>query len=237
MKKRQAGPGRWSRPSYANVVSSLALFVALGGTSYAAVTVTGREVRDGSLTGRDIRNGSITSADVQNGSLRSGDLRSPTGNGQIGPRGESGERGPAGATGPQGERGPSAAFSFASAADRRNVGPELTELGHLNLPAGNYVLAAKVHTDNESSTTPMDVSCFLTGPGGLLDQGEATMTGNGGPNVQDEDVITLIASAKLPSGGRLAFACSNTGGVGTIVEMKRVRMTATQVAVLEQTSG
>ena len=63
-------------------------------------------------------------------------------------------------TGPQGERGPSAAFSFASALDRRNVGPELTELGHLDLPAGNYVLAAKVHTDNESSTTPMDAPLF-----------------------------------------------------------------------------
>jgi hypothetical protein len=234
--KRQAGPGRWSRPGYANVVSSLALFVALGGTSYAAMTVTGREVRDGSLTGRDIRNGSITSADVRNGSLRSGDLLSGTATGAPGPAGPQGERGPAGAPGPQGERGPSTAYAFVSAADRRMVDPVSTELGHLDLPGGKYVLAAKVHTDNEGLSA-LDVSCVLTGPGTtVLDLGEATMAANGGPNVQDEDVLTLIAAASLPAGARIAFSCTHTG-TGKVVEMKRVRMTATQVAVLEQTSG
>jgi hypothetical protein len=53
------------RPSHATVVAYLALFVALGGSSYAAVTITGRDVRDGSLTGRDIRNNSLTGRDVR----------------------------------------------------------------------------------------------------------------------------------------------------------------------------
>lgn len=43
------------RLTYANVMATLAVFVALGGTSYAALTVTGRNVRNGSLTFRDVR--------------------------------------------------------------------------------------------------------------------------------------------------------------------------------------
>jgi hypothetical protein len=54
------------------VVAYLTLFVALGGSSYAAVAITGRDLRDGSLTGRDIRNNSLTGADVAN--LRRGDF-------------------------------------------------------------------------------------------------------------------------------------------------------------------
>ena len=41
--------------SYANVVATLALFVALGGSSYAALSLTGRDIQDGSLTARDMK--------------------------------------------------------------------------------------------------------------------------------------------------------------------------------------
>jgi hypothetical protein len=53
------------RPSHGTVVAYLALFVALGGSSYAAVAITGRDVRDGSLTGRDIGNNSLTGRDIR----------------------------------------------------------------------------------------------------------------------------------------------------------------------------
>jgi hypothetical protein len=53
-----------------------------GGSSYAAISITGRDVRDGSLTGRDIRNNSltgrdlrgITGHDVRNNSLTGADV-------------------------------------------------------------------------------------------------------------------------------------------------------------------
>ena len=61
-----------ARLTYANVVATLALFVALGGSSYAALKVTGRDVKDNSLTGRDVR--ALTTRDVKNGSLLAGDL-------------------------------------------------------------------------------------------------------------------------------------------------------------------
>lgn len=74
------------RLSYANVMATAAVFVALGGSSYAAAQITGKDVRDGSLTGADIRNNSLTSADIENGSLlavdfKAGQLRSAGGAG------------------------------------------------------------------------------------------------------------------------------------------------------------
>jgi hypothetical protein len=43
------------RLSYANVMATLAVFIALGGSSYAAMTISGRDVVNGSLTNRDIK--------------------------------------------------------------------------------------------------------------------------------------------------------------------------------------
>jgi hypothetical protein len=45
--------------SYANVMATLAVFIAVGGTSYAALQLTGRDIRDGSLSGRDLQRNSI----------------------------------------------------------------------------------------------------------------------------------------------------------------------------------
>lgn len=72
------------RATYANVMSTIAVFVALTtGTAFAAANISGLHVRNGSLTGADIRNNSITSADaaglrgidVVNGSLSGADIK------------------------------------------------------------------------------------------------------------------------------------------------------------------
>jgi hypothetical protein len=60
-----SGTWRIRRPDHSTVVSYLALFVALGGTSaYAANTIGGGDVRDGSLLSRDIKNGQVKKADI-----------------------------------------------------------------------------------------------------------------------------------------------------------------------------
>jgi hypothetical protein len=59
------------RLSYANVVATLALFIALGGSSYAALTVTGKNVRNGSLTGKDVKRNSLTGRQIREGRLDS----------------------------------------------------------------------------------------------------------------------------------------------------------------------
>lgn len=86
------------RLSYANVVATLALFIALGGTSYAAITITGKNVRDGSLTGADIRRHSVA-LDRLIGRL------APGARGRTGAPGAQGAPGPKGDTGPQGPQG------------------------------------------------------------------------------------------------------------------------------------
>jgi hypothetical protein len=63
------------RITYANTMATLAVFIALGGSSYAALKVTGKNVKDESLTGADIRNGSLKSKDIDNRSLRAIDFK------------------------------------------------------------------------------------------------------------------------------------------------------------------
>lgn len=84
--------------SYANVMATIAVFIALGGTSYAlaklprdsvgsrqlkANSVGSSELRSGSVRSQQIRNGSIATKDVSNGAKRS--LR-----GERGPQGPPG---------------------------------------------------------------------------------------------------------------------------------------------------
>jgi hypothetical protein len=93
---------------HSTAVAYLALFAALGGTAYAAVTVTGKNIKDGTVTGRDVKNRSLGTSKLSATALSSlTGQRGPTG--PQGPKGDGGERGPAGptgATGPQATTGP-----------------------------------------------------------------------------------------------------------------------------------
>lgn len=102
--------------TYANVVATLALFLALGGSAVATRTfLTGKDVQDGSLTGADVRNSSLTGADIKNRSLTANDLSpavaallrpsGPSLGAQSGQPGAQGERGPTGAQGAAGATG------------------------------------------------------------------------------------------------------------------------------------
>ena len=53
------------RPSSAMVIACLALSIALGGSAYAAVTVTGKNIKDGTITGRDVKNRSLDTNDLR----------------------------------------------------------------------------------------------------------------------------------------------------------------------------
>src|SRR4051794_18309667 len=80
--------------TFPNVVSVLALFLALTGGAYAAMTlpnnsVTTKQVKDHSLLKKDFKNGQVP--------------RGPQG--PAGSQGATGPAGPAGPTGPQGQPG------------------------------------------------------------------------------------------------------------------------------------
>jgi hypothetical protein len=84
---------RGPRLTYANVVATLALFLALtGGSAFAASKL---------ITGGQIAKGTITSANIKSGSLLSKDFKK----GQL-PKGATGAPGATGATGAAGAAGP-----------------------------------------------------------------------------------------------------------------------------------
>ena len=63
------------RPSPAMIVALLALFVALGGSSYAAVKIGARDIQRGAVGTRAIANNSIRSADIHNATVSGADVK------------------------------------------------------------------------------------------------------------------------------------------------------------------
>src|SRR3954452_17563390 len=88
------------RLTYANVTATIALFIAVGGTSYAAVQLPRNSVGSAQL-----RAGSVTSSEVRNRSLRASDLSLSARRFLRSQRGAIGPRGPAGPQGPPGTAG------------------------------------------------------------------------------------------------------------------------------------
>jgi hypothetical protein len=111
------------RIRYADVMSTLAAFVALGGVGYAAATlpansVGSKQIKKGAVTSSDVRNGSLARDDFRNGVLPTatsgtdgtnggdGASGSDGSDGAQGPIGPEGPQGPMGLTGPPGDQGP-----------------------------------------------------------------------------------------------------------------------------------
>lgn len=87
--------------TYANVISTIALFVALGGASYAAL-----ELPKGSVGSREIRDQSIQRRDIDRDAFKTLAPMRPGIPGPPGPPGPPGRTGPTGPTGPAGPIGP-----------------------------------------------------------------------------------------------------------------------------------
>jgi hypothetical protein len=159
-----------SRLTYANVIASIALFMAMGGTGYAALnlpkaSVGAKQLKAGSVTAKKVKSGAITSAKVKNGSLLGNDFRA----GQL-PAGAAGPQGP---TGPQGPAGaPGDAVGFASV---RADGLFLTDL------------AKNVTAANLNHTGP-GIYCFSGMP---FIQRSAVATSNGFV-ANDSDVVVNV---------------------------------------------
>jgi hypothetical protein len=117
---------RLRRPSPAMLVALLALFVALGGSSYAAL-----QLRPGSVGTKQLKNGAVTSPKVKNNSLLVRDFRRSQRAQLQGPQGARGPSGPQGARGPSGPQGTQGAQG-----PQGPVGPATGPAG--GALAGNY---------------------------------------------------------------------------------------------------
>ena len=77
---------------HGTVVAYVALFVALGGTSYAAVNITGKQIKNSSITSVDVKNRSLLAKDFKAGQLPAGNPGAQGAKGDAGPKGDAGAR-------------------------------------------------------------------------------------------------------------------------------------------------
>jgi hypothetical protein len=68
--------------TYANVVATVALFLALGGASYAAIRVGSGSIVNNSVRTQDLRNNDIRGRDIRNRTIQGGDILTNTIKGQ-----------------------------------------------------------------------------------------------------------------------------------------------------------
>jgi hypothetical protein len=148
---------RVGRPSTPTAIALLALFISLGGTTYATInlpanSVGTRQLKDGAVSGEKLRRNAVSSSQVKDGSLLAKDFKA----GQL----------PAGPRGLTGARGPSNAFNQ-YLPDLLGVAlPESSptvQLGSLYLPQGNFVLFGRVDISNGGNTA-QTLQCILWGP-------------------------------------------------------------------------
>ncbi len=94
-----------------HLIAYLALLVALGGTSYAAValprnSVSAKQIKTSAVRSSEVKDGSLTAKDFRAGELPAGAPGDPGTAGPAGPAGPTGQPGPAGPDGATGQPGP-----------------------------------------------------------------------------------------------------------------------------------
>jgi hypothetical protein len=121
------------RLTYSNVVATAALFLALGGTSYALTQLPRNSVGTAQL-----RNRAVTPAKLAVAALARGPV------GPVGPQGPAGADGALGATGPPGATGPSNVYltTKGQVPLPATGGANLNVASLVDLPAGEYWVVA-----------------------------------------------------------------------------------------------
>jgi hypothetical protein len=185
------------RLTFANTTAALALFISLGGVSWAAATlpngsVGSRQLQANAVSTRNVIDGSLLSRDFKRGELPRGaagltgapGLPGPKGDkGDPGPRGPSGATGgsgPAGPAGPTGAPGPTGVSGWQFVISERNVlGAPNHTAGEWesDCPAGKKVLGGGVTAGNGGDRTRLHV--YFSGPAGVGDGWDAGVQNDG----------------------------------------------------------
>jgi hypothetical protein len=202
-----------------NLVAYLALFVALGGTSYAAVKLPRNSVGSAQL-----KKNAVTAAKVRDHSLLVRDFKAhqlPAGRrGATGPAGPQGGQGPQGAPGTLGATGPTGATGATGATGVQGptgpAGPvnvlyklqstpitssDFTQIAAINLPPGKWLLTGHVVADNASSTAAAEADCIIgtVGPNPLTGGAKAYLPAHSG-NEQPQTLAVQAISNNTSSG-------------------------------------
>jgi len=157
--------------SYANVTASLALFLALGGISWATATlprnsVGAKQIETGAVGSSEVRDRALKARDFAPGTLLQG-AQGPQGpKGAQGPKGDPGE---SGAPGEKGEPGTARAFAFV---DPNCDGPlgncpvknAKNIVGARRYSQGVYCMQVAADIDPTTSSTVAGVDLWHTQP-------------------------------------------------------------------------
>lgn len=148
--------------------------------------------------------------------------------GAVGPQGPAG---PIGAQGPVGPRGPSDGYAFSSGS---NILPFVTNteqnVATLNLPAGNWLITAKLVINNNEAAW-RQYSCSLLLGGNEIDNLRDQLQNDIGPDANtDRAIVTLTGGGNLPALGIADVICKTNSSSGNWLARS---MTATQVENLD----
>jgi hypothetical protein len=206
-----------SRLTYANVIASVALFIVLGGTSYAVATgsIDSREIKNNAVRGADVRTSSLTGADVRNNRLTGADIRNDRLTGadvlesSLGtvPRAGSAD------TANTANSATVAGTALQTFRDESVSAPATTPgqnwtLLSATVPAGSYVLTGKATLDN-SDAAAVEIRCFMRVGPTVLDRANIGL----GPQPGDEDIapftVTSVHSSATPL--TVVLECTNQG--------------------------
>jgi hypothetical protein len=204
--------------TYANVMATVAMFVALGGTSYAVATgsIDSRELKNETVRSKDIRNNQVSTRDLRNNSARGGDIRNDTLTGTDVLESSLGEVPSATTAGNANQLGGVGAAGYlqtgtrvlqANRAIAENFADSETILS-LDLPAGQWAVVAKLSMDNDDSVIDVGFACDLSVPGDNDDQTPFAISEDfpGGP-----DLVVVSMTATTAGGGPASISCLNDG--------------------------
>ena len=183
---------RFRAPSPAMGVALLALFVAMGGTTWAAVTLP-----RGSVGTPQLKRNAVTGPKVANHSLTGADIKARVaGHGAVGQA----------ARRPRAVAGTVYTAHFENAVSLPDTPTSPLVVASLSVPAGNYVLSAKGQMDTFNSM--QIVECDLIA-GADVDKS----FGQGGGNHQSQ-ILTNSLVHSFAAAGKVDLACSasNTRG-------------------------
>lgn len=209
--------------TYANVIASVALFLALGGAAVAATQLPRNSVGTQQLKSGAVTIGKIARKARKQLHGRRGlqGLQGKTGKtgktGARGPRGATGAKGSTGARGPRGQDGTGPAFEVFGE-NKALPGQVVAQ----TLAPGAYVLSADVSLTN-SSGGDAEVSCSLSAGGAMkttvLEGGSAT--------------LSLSLTRSFGTATAVALSCTAPAGVSATY----ANMIATQVKSQARAAG
>ena len=135
------------RLTYANVMATLAVFIALGGASYAIIqlpknSVKARQIAKNAVRAPEVKTGGIASPEILDASLEAEDFKPgelPAG--AQGPQGDRGPQGEQGIQGVQGVQGPAGPTAGANGGGGTPVFDASFETATVNAPTSGRIFA------------------------------------------------------------------------------------------------